>query len=344
MYPSAKSPAFGTFVQVSHDALTAAGFEVERVVIDEKPLKKHQKILTYLSFYLRAIFALLFNKYDYVYAHYVSHIALPLVIVKVLGKKHRIIAHVHGGDVKQLSGTSSLFFKIKQRLSHRVMTMAEKIVSPSQSYAQFVSEVYDLPRDKFAIYPSGGINQQRFFIDSAIKRRSHILGYAGRLIPSKNVDIIIQAMQHSTLHLEIVGTGPEETKLKQLVSTLGLESRITFLPPKSHDGLADWFRSINCLLYPSSSESLGLVPLEAIACGADVILSDIPAFREFHNAKLNVNLLPEITSHALATAIQQHGLAQANTSAREENARNTLDLYGSAAVNQQLLALFPLTS
>lgn len=339
MYPSEKSPAFGTFVKVSNDALEEAGFTIERVVIDEKPLKKHQKITTYFSFYLRALKALLFNQYDYVYAHYVSHVSLPLVFAHYLGKKLRVIAHVHGGDVKQLSGTSSVFFKIKQFLSSKIMRLAEKVVSPSKSYAQFVSDVYSLPLDKFAIYPSGGVNQKRFYLHNAVERRD-VLGYAGRLIPSKNVDLIIQAMQQNTFTLEIVGTGSEEERLKALVETLGLSDRVSFHKPKSHDGLADWFRSIDCLLYPSASESLGLVPLEAMACGADVVLSDIPAFRELKSAGLNVNLLPELSPLAISTMLEAKSASPITTAQREQSAKDILENYGSDNVKAQLLALF----
>lgn len=340
MYPSAKAPAFGTFVKTSHDALKQEGFSVERVVIDEKPQKKHQKILTYLIFYFRALYVLLFNKYDFIYAHYVSHVSLPLVVAHFLGKKLRVIAHVHGGDVKQLSGTSSAFFKIKQYLSAKVLRLAERIVSPSKSYAKFVSSVYAEPIDKFSIYPSGGVNQHTFSMKETI-RRTNVVGYAGRLIPSKNVDIIIQAMLNNNVQLEIVGSGIEEKNLKQLVNTLDLGDRVTFIQPKNHDELAEWFRSIDCLLYPSSSESLGLVPIEAMACGAHVILSDIPAFRELFDAKLDVTLLPEISSQSLATAVDKlANQAPKTIKSRYDNAQDTLAIYGEESVRQQLIKLF----
>lgn len=340
MYPSAKAPAFGTFVKVSHDALTDAGFSVDRVVIDEKPQKKHQKLLTYFRFYRQALFALLFKRYDYVYAHYVSHVAFPLVIARALGRPIRLVAHVHGGDVKQLSGTSSAFFSIKQYFASKVMRMADKIVSPSHSYAKFVSDVYQLPLEKFSIYPSGGINEKRFFIDNTIPRRADVIGYAGRLIPSKNVDVIIRAISETQQHLEIIGTGTEEARLKSLVNELNVQDRVSFHAPKSHDELADWYRSIDCLVYPSSSESLGLVPLEAIACGADTILSDIPAFQELQIAKLRVNLLSEISHSALSDALRARQLDLPSPAQRQHNSEQTLQIYASEVVNKHLLQLF----
>ncbi|WP_140251970.1 glycosyltransferase, partial [Vibrio parahaemolyticus] len=61
---------------------------------------------------------------------------------------------------------------------------------------------------------------------------------------------------------------------------LGVEKQVKFLPPMSQSELVLWYNKINTLIYPSDSESLGLVPIEAMACGAQVVLSDIPAFTE----------------------------------------------------------------
>jgi glycosyltransferase involved in cell wall biosynthesis len=44
--------------------------------------------------------------------------------------------------------------------------------------------------------------------------------------------------------------------------------------------LASYYRNAACLLFPSLYESSGLPPIEAMACGCPVVVSDIPALRE----------------------------------------------------------------
>ena len=73
----------------------------------------------------------------------------------------------------------------------------------------------------------------------------------------------------------------------------------------SQDDLALWYKKIDILVYPSDSESLGLVPIEAIASRAQVILSDIPAFRELFDLGLRIELLDAITPANIAHSVNK---------------------------------------
>ena len=55
------------------------------------------------------------------------------------------------------------------------------------------------------------------------------------------------------------------------------------------------YNSIDLLICPSLTESFGLVALEAVACGTNVVCSDIPAFRKF----INKNNLIKSNNHKL---------------------------------------------
>ncbi len=55
--------------------------------------------------------------------------------------------------------------------------------------------------------------------------------------------------------------------MHELVAELGLEDRVRFVPPQSHEALAPYYRAADVVLVPSRTESFGLVALEAAACG-----------------------------------------------------------------------------
>ena len=103
---------------------------------------------------------------------------------------------------------------------------------------------------------------------------------ACRLEHWKAVDLAIRAFP-AVLHklpdatLEIIGLGPERSRLGKMVKTLGLESCIRF-----HDRLPcleDVYREIagsTALVHPALHESFGQVCLEAVALGIPVVCWD----------------------------------------------------------------------
>lgn len=98
--------------------------------------------------------------------------------------------------------------------------------------------------------------------------------YVGRLSFEKGVDILIEAfkgLRGSDLGLVIVGSGPEEGRLRALAAK---DSRILFLGEKSHKVAMMLIRGSDIFVLPSRMEGLGFVLLEAMAQGVPVIASN----------------------------------------------------------------------
>lgn len=93
----------------------------------------------------------------------------------------------------------------------------------------------------------------------------------GRLIESKRIDIALRALQslpNRDWHFDIVGDGPERTRLAQLACELGLSKNTTFHGFQSSD---PFYRSASLCLFPSTLESTGLVLLESMSHGIPCI-------------------------------------------------------------------------
>ena len=104
--------------------------------------------------------------------------------------------------------------------------------------------------------------------------------FAGRLIKEKNVSLLIEAvkiLKEKTPEIKciIIGNGPERDSLMELASGLGLSSNIEFTGflEKSDDVFA-YMKSSKVFVLPSLREGLGLVALEANACGLPVVTTD----------------------------------------------------------------------
>lgn len=81
----------------------------------------------------------------------------------------------------------------------------------------------------------------------------------------------------------LAGEGQYCEQLQQRVADLGILEKVDFLQAVSEADLADLYRRCSALVYPSRMEGFGLPPLEAMAYGKPVIISDIPVFRELYD-------------------------------------------------------------
>jgi len=92
--------------------------------------------------------------------------------------------------------------------------------------------------------------------------------------------------RHPELQLRIIGTGPEESRLRQLAERLGIDGRLDLIGSRSHDELPAEYRRATAAVFPfvvasdGDQEGLGLVIVEAMGCGCPVIAGEVPAVKD----------------------------------------------------------------
>ena len=102
--------------------------------------------------------------------------------------------------------------------------------------------------------------------------------FVGRLVPYKGVEILIRALENVKARLWIVGTGPLEASLKNLVREKGIADRVLFLGHVPDEDLVTYYHACDLFALPSitNQEMFGLVQLEAMACSKPVISTTVP--------------------------------------------------------------------
>ena len=139
-----------------------------------------------------------------------------------------------------------------------------------------------------------------------------VILFVGRIQPLKGPDVAIRALAElgrSDAVLLIVGgaSGPEgdseAARAHQLVSELGLESQVQFVPPQPHHILSTYYRAADVVVVPSRSESFGLVALEAAACGIPVVASAVGGLQSLVDDGETGFLIPERDPVLFAAAI-----------------------------------------
>jgi glycosyltransferase involved in cell wall biosynthesis len=108
--------------------------------------------------------------------------------------------------------------------------------------------------------------------------------HVGSAIPRKRLDVALRclaAVRHAgwPAHLIRVG-GPLTADQQRIVAEEGLGPHVSIVPVLDDRQLAAVYRRAGVVLLPSEREGFGLPVVEALACGAPVVASDVPALRE----------------------------------------------------------------
>ena len=150
---------------------------------------------------------------------------------------------------------------------------------------------------------------QELTIDDEVR-----LVYAGRLVPEKGVNVALEAVAHlikqdgrHTIHLDIIGTGPDDyvRELNDLVKKLGIEDHTEFVGFVQHQEVLKRFTTYHAALVPSLwEEPLGSAQTQAMARGLPVIASDRGGIPETISDGETGFLVPANDPQALAAAIK----------------------------------------
>ncbi len=104
-----------------------------------------------------------------------------------------------------------------------------------------------------------------------------VVAYVGRLAAEKGINRLLPLMHaRSDAHLVIVGDGPQRPALEERFRG----KNVTFMGLLSHDKVGEVLASCDVFAFPSTTDTLGLVVLEAMASGLPVLLADSQSNRD----------------------------------------------------------------
>jgi glycosyltransferase involved in cell wall biosynthesis len=133
----------------------------------------------------------------------------------------------------------------------------------------------------------------------------------GHLIERKGHDLVIGAMARlPDVDLLIAGAGPEEAALRALAARIGVADRVVFLGSVPQARLRTLYAGVDGLVLASSREGWANVLLEAMACGAPVVASNVWGTPEVVAAPEAGVLTRERTADGVAAGIAELRNAQ----------------------------------
>lgn len=204
-------------------------------------------------------------------------------------------------------------FPKPRRLILETARQADASVGVCQALMDVLGEM-GIPREKLNVLRNG-VDLERFQPIDPTAARAHLglppgprlLVSVGHLIERKGHHIAIEALSGlpADVHLAIVGDGPERAALERLTAERCLGERVRFAGQVANTELKWWYSAADALTLCSSREGWANVLLEAMACGAPVIATNIWGTPEVVASPVAGELMHERSPAALVAAWQR---------------------------------------
>lgn len=211
-----------------------------------------------------------------------AYLARQLLLPRQLG----VVTTLHGTDITGVGGEPSYF-----RITKFSIQSSDRVTAVSRFLKDRAEQTFGITTPIDVIYnfvdPDVFAPRRRSGLRLA-PPHSRVLMHASNFRPVKNIPTVIQVFaevrKRVPVKLVMVGDGPEKAAAEHRVRELGAERDVLFLG--NQDCMEELLPLADVFLLPSSSESFGLVALEAMSAEVPVVAS-------------NAGGLPEVIEHGV---------------------------------------------
>ncbi len=208
---------------------------------------------------------------DLVHLHFPLPLGVSVLLARALVKRPFVVT-VHGNaDVYELP-------RALEPVTRAVLVRADAVVSVSRDLGDYLQQVMGVPR--VTVIPNG-VEVDEFHPGHGV-RTGLALFSISRLVPRKNIDVLIAAVEQlaaegERLSLTIAGTGPEEERIRRLAEQSRCVRFVGFIDEARKRGILS---ETDVFVQLSTREGLSIATLEALASGVPCAVSNLPGVRE----------------------------------------------------------------
>ncbi len=240
---------------------------------------------------------------------------------------------------------------------HEVIALSDCVIASTPFEAEDLMLHYGADPGRLCTSPPG-VDHDRFCPGDRAAAREHLgipdqptVLFVGRIQPLKGIDVAIDAFRLvrrvvPSARMVVVGGpsgdegGAEMERLRAKVAAAGLDAVIDWWEPLPHHDLPAVYQAADVLLFPSRTETFGLVAAEAQACGIPVVASSAGglayAVEDGESGYLIDSWDPEqyaehvidvLTDHELASRLSKGAIEVSERFSWEATAQRLLELY-----------------
>lgn len=230
-----------------------------------------------------------FVKYDLIIIITERPVLLPILLAKIARQELRLVWDFHGITPPQYHRNIRriIIETCRKAAAEYLMKYCDFCIV----HSSFIKSEVERFFRKMPIVVPLGVDTARFnpkVSVTQLEKRYDLYGkftllYVGRLVPHKRVDFLIRAISKlgvPTVHLFVVGDGPEKDKLENYARSLDLSSQIVFTGFVSDEELRHFYSACDVFVTASLHEGVCLPILESFATGKPVIVPDSTAMPE----------------------------------------------------------------
>ncbi|TWU19999.1 glycosyltransferase [Allorhodopirellula heiligendammensis] len=196
------------------------------------------------------------------------------------------VVHVHAEHSQQDrlgTATAGLRREAQAKLRRFAFRKCGAVVACAETVRQGIEEQWAFPAASVVTIPNG-VQRPASGVDSQVRQSLGIadsailVGSVGRLEALKGFDTLIRATKELVdsgidVHTVIVGDGPQQQSLQQLIVQCELGERVHLVG--YHANVGDWMSAMDVYVNCSHTEAMSMSILEAMSCRLPIVASDV---------------------------------------------------------------------
>jgi glycosyltransferase involved in cell wall biosynthesis len=284
---------------------------------------------------------------DVIVVYELGLVGLYAGLSKVLRRRRRVVSLIEG-DYQHLGRSGTAAFKLPvRRLAARLV---DAFVANNELAHDYLRDTLKVPDSKIVVgwWLAGlppGLESSLPPAGAPASEGTPLFVSAGRLIPRKGVDLLIQAVaayrrEFGPCMLWVIGDGPAHNALVELAHRLHVEESVAFLGPMDHAGFKGALQACQALVFPTLQDLVGRVVVEALSTGVPVVVSPMTgAVGTIVQDGVNGFVVDPCDAPALAAAMHRMTDPETSRTLREGVRRMNPPLLPDAAAGAVLRAV-----